>query len=433
MDPAGLPTSNHPQSQAVQNDGPAVPHGESRWVKRPPLRRTPKFRRIPGFSDDDSDDSDDDSDSIFSSSVVFPLSQHIIGSDDPDSSSDSDEDDDLAQAIRCAPVRVELRPGTASTFGLPSLRPPSPLPLPTSPPCATTEEVDIFSIPPSYHGFSYNALALVRKVWNTRCRQFSHCPTESDPVKPNAHTSYAGLFPPTCSPTRGFFHSTDTPSNDYRQIPPFPRVASSNPNVPIYPRIGDISSLRDDDPAALDRVFCHFPLYTIRKTLYLHDVQQQGQGDTHNLHLPYSDSSTGSDDEQTLVGEEPSCKRVNDNFSANVVSDSMFLPLTARRWQYDWLLRWQTHMDPSSQEYPPSPSLVLDISETQTYPFGEEVDDLADFERLDMYDQPERPTSPKFFFASEEDDEAADDLYVSLPHPPSEGLFSSCHMAAIAT
>lgn len=43
-----------------------------------------------------------------------------------------------------------------------------------------------------------------------------------------------------------------------------------NPN--IFPRTGDLSSLHDSEAAMIDRAFCHYPLYTIQKVLFVHGM-----------------------------------------------------------------------------------------------------------------------------------------------------------------
>ncbi|KAG1800366.1 uncharacterized protein HD556DRAFT_1342940 [Suillus plorans] len=129
-------------------------------------------------------------------------------------------------------------------------------------------------------------------------------------------------------------------------------------NAPIYPRVGDISALRDPYSANVDRCFFRFPLWTIHKTLYVFDMYQRAtnisdqiQGSASSGSLQSSTgSSTCGDGDVTLVADDepPFEKQTLDNGS----HQECLSPRTPKRsppctweairtWELNWYARWE--------------------------------------------------------------------------------------------
>ncbi|CDO68157.1 hypothetical protein BN946_scf184938.g9 [Trametes cinnabarina] len=143
------------------------------------------------------------------------------------------------------------------------------------------------------------------------------------------------------------------------RLAPSPRVRlqTYNPYAPIFPRLGDISALRDPYCDWYDRAYINFPTYSIHKILYLHDMLDRARPSTHppphlvqDAPLPDSPASTYSTDplEPLLLGES--------HAGSPRESD-------ARPWELHWRARWQVlvHRQPyaphqlSSSSYDHSP------------------------------------------------------------------------------
>ncbi|KAG1882549.1 hypothetical protein F4604DRAFT_1741385 [Suillus subluteus] len=129
-------------------------------------------------------------------------------------------------------------------------------------------------------------------------------------------------------------------------------------NAPIYPRVGDISALRDPYSADVDRCFFKFPLWTIHKTLYVFDMHQRAvhisdqiQGSASSGSLQSSTGSTTCDDEDvTLVADDepPFEKQTLDNGSHQEClppeTPKRSPPCTweaIRAWELNWYARWE--------------------------------------------------------------------------------------------
>ncbi|KAG2156896.1 uncharacterized protein EDB93DRAFT_1126270 [Suillus bovinus] len=127
-------------------------------------------------------------------------------------------------------------------------------------------------------------------------------------------------------------------------------------NAPIYPRLGDISALRDPYSANVDRCFFRFPLWTIHKTLYVFDMYQRSahisdqiEGSVSSGSLSSStSSSTCGDEDATLVADDepPFEKQTFDDGS----HQECLPPKTPKRsptweairaWELNWYARWE--------------------------------------------------------------------------------------------
>lgn len=84
----------------------------------------------------------------------------------------------------------------------------------------------------------------------------------------------SSLFTPT-PPTSKSTPTPTSPTTPIASTPPPNPNPNPNPNSKIYPRIGDLSALRDPYSAAIDRCFCRFPLWTMQKALFMFDLHHR--------------------------------------------------------------------------------------------------------------------------------------------------------------
>ncbi|EPS96138.1 hypothetical protein FOMPIDRAFT_157677 [Fomitopsis schrenkii] len=350
---------------------------ESRLSKRPPLRRTHasyRLSKLPGFEDLE-DEFDDDSDPEFSV-AAFCVRAAPPGLCDND---DDDDDDDLGELIR---FRLDDR----DSYGLsssPSFPPASIVPLllprPSSP-APPPDCDDFFSIdtPPVYHGFSYHALALVKRVWNGRRAHWARHPPTSSPDPSTAYDGIAMYEPDYPIPEDYAAPAAATP-------PPEPRLAVADPDVPIFPRLGDLCSLRDARAAAVDRAFCNFPLYTIRKVLYLHDMLRPG-----------AQLCAGAG--MQVVRERVDERAVSvlcDQFERAMVLDAP-LPVCAKGWSPVSFARWRILLEKATGR---QVSAGADNTHHTT------ASAVCEDEKARIECAPQRPKTPHFFLLGDEDDE----------------------------
>lgn len=139
------------------------------------------------------------------------------------------------------------------------------------------------------HGYSRTALQHVKWFWSIREDSWEGSDTRSLNVK-----AYEGISrdnAPVASPVS--------------QAPPTVVQGYSSPQpvntMSVHPRRGDISALRDPYCAHIDRCFAGLPIWTINKTLWMHDIhmatgmrRQQGVSD-------YDDSSDGEHELETSL------------------------------------------------------------------------------------------------------------------------------------
>lgn len=415
-----------PMSVGNDDSSPFPLLSESRMeTKRPPLRRTKRCQLPPDFfSSSCSEESDDDDDEVFCSRFVMP-NHHVkvITGSDSDSESDS-EDDELAKIIRLTPVSVEsLKTAKASHVPAPATPPPPPA---VNPVPSAHDDFD-FSAPPVYHGFSYAAFGLVKRVWDIRRDAWNN-----QPAAAVAAAAYGGI--------------ALSPEPQPQDRPPLvpQRVASSDPSAPIYPRIGSLAGLHDPQSAAMDRAFCRFPMYTMRKILFLHEMLRSSSRlpPPTTPTAPQPRSPTDSDEEDTLVGDEHADEDLAKGKKRAPLSSPI---LTATEWQRTWLERWQFLVDVSTTDpltvsprltSPEDTALRVEVLEHTTRQWAcadvdihaYSVDAYADTSayveetsictdesededavRSRLMEEAFRPQSPKFFFAGSDDDDDDDD------------------------
>lgn len=253
-----------------------------------------------------------------------------------------------------------------------------------------------------HHGLSRLAFAHRKKFWSFRAEEYhrieieQHHPLhhtelgflsaedgDKDDEDPSNEEAYDAFFewsssPPT-SPTSSFPTSptispttsptatqNDDDDNDTHSPPPASirdwQPGCFIPQVPIYPRMGDLLQLRDERASLMDKAFNTFSLNTLAKILYLHDMLDRSEGrsaregtkvedtggdtdiETQECSAERSLSPVSSNDD-TLVDEDVSGDGSGDEekttFGDSSVSATTSASATRREWETDWYARWQ--------------------------------------------------------------------------------------------
>lgn len=193
------------------------------------------------------------------------------------------------------------------------------------------------------------------------------------------------------------------------------RGVAEDVNAPIYPRVGDISALRDPYSENVDRCFFRFPLWTIHRTLYVFDMHQrasptcgtmQYSASSGNLSSSTGTTASGYEDITLVADDEAPFDKItlenrSDQGSPSHKTLKSSLPRTwtaAREWELNWYARWELFIDLVQRDKdlqhatPPSPSMTLS---------GSMDDDASPPEELP---EPLSPEASTFDFASEDRD-----------------------------
>jgi hypothetical protein len=155
------------------------------------------------------------------------------------------------------------------------------------------------------HGYSRTALQHVKWFWSIREDSWQGSNTRSLDV--NAYEGISEDHAPVASPV-------PQPPPTVVQVYSCPQPVNT---MSVYPRRGDISALRDPYCAHIDRCFAGLPIWTINKTLWMHDMhmaagmrRQQGVSEDddssdgeHELETSLS-ASFSEDSDATLVESE---------------------------------------------------------------------------------------------------------------------------------
>jgi len=243
-----------------------------------------------------------------------------------------------------------------------------------------------------HHGFSRSAFLHHKSFWTARHdewlewqanevrRRASHRIRPTDPVD-----AYTGILVTDHQVASG-------PPSQFR-VPPsglerdfegnVPRCFGEDLNAPIYPRVGDISALRDPYSENVDRCFFKFPLWTIQKTLYIFDMHQMASPTSgivqSSTSLGSLQSSTGSTsgyeditlviDDEALVKKTTLEKGLHQSLPPRTLNCSPPRAWkTTRDWNLSWYARWEllislVQRDKDLQQTtPPSPSITLSES-----------------------------------------------------------------------
>jgi len=239
-----------------------------------------------------------------------------------------------------------------------------------------------------HHGYSRSALHNLKEFWSCRHDEW---------IKINTYSSsraYDGIVtsprPSLRLDTTFFSSNTATPrispssadsegSQTSTSRTPSP---SLDPNSPIFPRVGDLSRLRDPRPAMIDRAFCHVPLYSISKMVFAHELTRakapSSEDGTHDVTAMsiYSDDGTLVDEE--TFGEKKGAGRTS---------------------SVDWYERWKVIAEKLGGK-PDDKGAYLDG------PFSASLSSEGLSWADEVHRVRSRPQSParKFFFALDDDD-----------------------------
>ncbi|KAG2133713.1 hypothetical protein DEU56DRAFT_810316 [Suillus clintonianus] len=277
-----------------------------------------------------------------------------------------------------------------------------------------------------HRGFSRSALLHQKSFWTARHDEWLEWQAEEvkrradhDICAQDLGNAYTGMTPADT-------HNSDVsgpPSHihvppsglerDYERYPS--KDFSQDLNAPIYPRVGDISALRDPYSANVDRCFFRFPLWTIHKTLYVFDMHQRAVPISEQMKGSASsgslESSTGSttcgDEDVTLVADdEPFLeKKALDNGShqgclppETPASSPAFTWEAIRAWELGWYARWELLIGLVQRDQALRQTAPLSPSTT---PSGSADDDVSPPKELLEPFTLEAP-SPIFHFAGED-------------------------------
>ncbi|KAF8137396.1 hypothetical protein EV363DRAFT_1394946 [Boletus edulis] len=251
-------------------------------------------------------------------------------------------------------------------------------PVPVRPPSVQMHVDTQESVPPSrvagqrlnypHHGFSRSALLQQKTFWNSRHEEWAEWQSrmqQGNIQKQESKTNdaYTGLttsqprvvmWPPPCMRT--------PPSGLERDLADHPpRKHEQDIHASIYPRVGDISALRDPYSVNIDRSFFRLPLWTLHKTLYSFDMQQRSaslassppapnaayvQASTSSSTLSSYSSSTSGDDEEsdsTLVADDSPFAMSQCLLGPLKSAPSPHCPPSWNRfcgWELSWYARW---------------------------------------------------------------------------------------------
>lgn len=211
----------------------------------------------------------------------------------------------------------------------------------------------------NHHGLSKSALMHQKWFWSARYDEWAAWEAQVEQVN-NLCEAYGGMaiLPGTCP---GLNRHKDPSSRN--NSPPSPGPSANPANPRIFPRLGDISALRDPYSVNIDRCFCHFPLWTVHKTLYMFDMHHRSVSLNDNPTMPVktsdvlstvdkaiSDITGFNDNDVTLVSEDVSVGSISkearsmEGYDANQPEDEdrdVRAWDGVRSWEISWYARWE--------------------------------------------------------------------------------------------
>lgn len=179
------------------------------------------------------------------------------------------------------------------------------------------------------HGHSRMALQDIKAFWMTRLESRDALNDHQ-----NYDKAYGGISqdsPPSPPPSHRPVASAPAPD-----IVPMHNTNSES----VYPRHGDISALRDPYCADIDRCFSGLPLWTINKTLYMHDLHMATQMRSGGPRTATEEDGYDEDDDEGEV----------ESLSSTQFSDDSDTTLVESENEADFLDTW--HFDLKSRERP---------------------------------------------------------------------------------
>ncbi|TFY56735.1 hypothetical protein EVG20_g8814 [Dentipellis fragilis] len=413
-----------PQDMDVDEEEPDVPpRSPSRMGFSDRPGRSPGHR---GLDDDEDDDTAVVEDADEERNFIEGRLADCGESDSSDEWSDESEDSYSGEIVyRTGPPPPVIRPLTIAAAGGGAADEAQSLPaaggysslysiIPETDPILEPAEYTRPSI--HHHGLSQSALQHQRWMWGARYEQWMrwHLDVERATAEASAYDGIvdtSGIEPPSSMKSR-----PASPSERSEQKPPGPTEI----NPAIFPRAGDLSTLHDPKANSLDQLFHHFPLWTIKKVLYVFNMDFRG---SQKPPAPKSDETEGeapkagsqnespatSEMDLTLV-EEPSGKSspgpskghlenawteiIKESASCSDISKTNDTP----DWEHSWQARWEVlaelvKMNREAINMQPTPA---DDEKTETSASGKPAATQASETAAR-----EAPTTNKFFFASD--------------------------------
>ncbi|KAG8216798.1 hypothetical protein J3R82DRAFT_7046 [Butyriboletus roseoflavus] len=220
-----------------------------------------------------------------------------------------------------------------------------------------------------HHGFSRSALLQQKTLWNSRHEEWAEWSSRMEQGNVRSRESetndaYTGL-----ATTRQHVIESPPPymrtprsglERDLADHPP--RKHDQDAHASIFPRVGDISALRDPYSVNIDRCFFKFPLWTLRKMLYMFDMHQGSTSlvpsasvhDTPHVEASmssstlssYTSSASGDDEgsDSTLVADDSPIPQSQLPLEPLRCASSPHSPSPWNHfcgWELSWYARWE--------------------------------------------------------------------------------------------
>lgn len=213
-----------------------------------------------------------------------------------------------------------------------------------------------------HHGFSRSALLQQKMFWNSRHGEWVEWQSrvEQSDLQSKGGVAYTGIASVQPSPPP---YTRTPPSGLERDFAEHPcRDHEQDIHSSIYPRVGDISALRDPYSMNIDRCFFRYPLWTLHKTLYVFYMNQRStppappptsvyntpqiQSSMSWSTLSSYTSSTTDDEESdsTLVADDSpvhNVQRRSEPVKHASLSRGTSSRCRLRVWELSWYARWE--------------------------------------------------------------------------------------------
>ncbi|KAF9239786.1 hypothetical protein BU15DRAFT_46225 [Melanogaster broomeanus] len=223
----------------------------------------------------------------------------------------------------------------------------------------------------SHHGFSRSALLHQKSFWNSRHEEWMEwrsCVEEDEARRQASAAKNARIGITIAEPCMNVGgpppHIRNPPSGMERDLQDCPPgTYEQHVYAPIYPRVGDISALRDPYSVNVDRCLSKFPLWTIHKMLYMFDMHQrstflepsrtganerniEGSSPSSTVSPDTSVSSGEEDEDDTLVADDETARKGemppdSSPRSSSPRSSSPFPWNGMPAWELSWYARWE--------------------------------------------------------------------------------------------
>lgn len=272
-----------------------------------------------------------------------------------------------------------------------------------------------------HHGFSRSALLQQKTLWNSRHEEWAEWRSrteqgEAQKQKSETNAAYTGLA--TAQP-----RAVESPP-PYMRTPPSglerdladhpPKKHERDIHASIFPRVGDISALRDPYSVNIDRCFFKFPLWTLHKMLYMFNMHQRSASSAlsasvcNSAHVQASTSSStlssytssisgGEESDSTLVADDspiPTSQLPRESLKFSSSPHSPFSWNRFCEWDLSWYARWELLIGLFQHDH--TKCDTFDMSMKLAMPIESKAD-------------PTSPPGPIFRFSAGQDEDNNDD------------------------